>query len=127
MDISIFLAQAFGIYFVLAGLAMLIRPKAVEELVKTFSVPQTIFLSGFISLLLGIPLVLIHNIWDGSWRVIITVLVWLALFKGVVRIFLPETVIAWGQGFYNNSGLLKFTLWVVVALGLYLINISFNF
>ena len=126
MDISIFLAQVFGLYFVIAGVAMLLRPKAIATLIETLGTRSSIYLTGFFALMLGIPLVLVHNIWEGSWRVIITILAWLALLKGIARIFFPEMVVDWAQGLARNPGLVKLMVWVMVILGLYLLYIGFT-
>ena len=127
MDISIFLAQVFGLYFVIAGAAMLMRPKAISTLIETLGTRSSIYLTGFFALMLGIPLVLIHNIWDGSWRIIITIMAWLALLKGVARIFFPDMVVGWAQGLARNPGMVKLMVWSMVILGLYLLYIGFGF
>ena len=126
MDLSLFLAQVFGLYFVIAGVAMLVRPNAISTLIETLGTRSSIYLTGFFALMLGIPLVLIHNIWDGSWRVIITIMAWLALLKGVARIFFPDMVVGWAQGLARNPGMVKLMVWIMVVLGFYLLYIGFD-
>ena len=128
MDISVFLAQAFGLYFVIAGLALLLQPQAVRELIRTFSgSPANIMMGGFVSLLVGVPLVLIHNIWDGApWQTLITIMAWLALLKGVVRIFMPDIVIRLSLGLGRNEALTKLLLVIMVLIGIYLTYIGFS-
>lgn len=126
MDISIFLTQAFGLYFVIAGVAMLIKPRCIEDLMETFSNSRgLVVLMGFFILIIGIPLILVHNIWDGSWRVLITVFAWLTFFKGLTWVLVPESIGTWGK-LLNNSGLVKGLLGLVVILGLYLLYIGFG-
>lgn len=126
MDISLFLAQAFGLYFVLAGTAVLIRPASMLNLTQLFTNRNVTFLSGFLSLLVGIPLVLLHTVWDGSWRVIITILAWLALGKGLVRIFFPGPVANWIGALVTYPLVARYLLWIVVILGIYLIYLGFG-
>ena len=126
MDISIFLAQVFGLYFILAGLAMLFRPSAIQELFVMMSDRSNTLLTGFIALLIGIPLVLLHNIWDGSWRVLITTLVWATLFKGLVRIFLPDVVIRLAKTLVTHKRTVLHMVWVILVLGLYLVSVGFG-
>ncbi len=126
MDISLFLAQVFGLYFILAGTAILIRPSSTMELMQFFSNRNAVFVSGFIALIVGVPLVLLHNIWDGSWRVIITVLVWLTFLKGVVRIIMPELVASWADALVSYSRLMRHMLWVLVIAGIYLMYLGFE-
>ena len=126
MDISIFLAQVFGLYFILAGLAMLFRPSAIQELFVMMSDRSNTLLTGFITLLIGIPLVLLHNIWDGSWRVLITALVWATLFKGLVRIFLPDVVIRLAKTLVTHKRTVRHMVWAILVLGLYLVSVGFG-
>ncbi|HAK53772.1 MAG TPA: hypothetical protein DCM54_17980 [Gammaproteobacteria bacterium] len=39
--------------------------------------------TGYITLLLGLVTVIAHNVWVADWRVIITVLGWTTLIKGI--------------------------------------------
>lgn len=126
MDISIFLAQALGLYFVIAGVAMLVRPKAITRLTEVLGSRDAIYVSGFYALLIGVPLVLIHNVWDGSWRVLITIIAWLALLKGVVRIYFPDRAVQWVSSIVENRSILQGLIWVMVGLGLYFLYVGFS-
>jgi hypothetical protein len=37
----------------------------------------------------GLAIVRAHNVWSGGWRVVVTVLGWLAVIGGILRMFLP--------------------------------------
>jgi hypothetical protein len=52
--------------------------------------PATPIVSGLYAVLMGLLVVLTHNIWTSDLRVIVTVLGWLALASGVVLLFVPE-------------------------------------
>ena len=45
---------------------------------------------GFLSLFLGLTSVLLHNVWEPNWQVLITIFGWLALIKGIIVIAWPE-------------------------------------
>ena len=51
-----------------------------------------IYLSGVLSLLAGLAIVIAHNRWSGGWPVIITVLGWLMVIGGVIRIVVPQVM-----------------------------------
>lgn len=127
MDISIFLAQAFGLYLVIGALALLINKKAMQDLIDLLAKNRSsVMLGGFLTLIVGIPLVLSHNIWDGTWRTVVTVLAWLTLLKGITRVMMPEMVVAWGSYFEKNRGLLKSLLLFMLAVGGYLLYVGFG-
>lgn len=37
----------------------------------------------------GLAIVRVHNVWSGGWRVVVTVLGWLAVTSGILRMLLP--------------------------------------
>jgi len=61
------------------------------------------YLSGFLSLLAGLSIVNLHNVWQPDWRLIITVLGWLMTIGGVMRIVLPRVALAVGSTIYSGS------------------------
>jgi len=126
MDISLFLAQVFGLYFILAGAAILVRPVSTMEMMQLLSSRRATFISGFIALTVGIPLVLVHNVWDGSWRVVVTVLVWLTLFKGIARIFVPGLVAGWIETLIGYPTIVRSLVWILTVVGVFLAYLGFE-
>ncbi|MBI4548126.1 MAG: hypothetical protein HY707_09105 [Ignavibacteriae bacterium] len=93
METSIFLAKVIGLFGAISTLAIIIRYEThlvMEE--NAVQSPAVIYLSGFLFLLLGILVTVSHQVWTRDWRVVITILGWLLLAKGLMRIFFPEAV-----------------------------------
>ena len=91
MNSSIFLAWLIGPTLVIVGLAILIQREYYRDMVERFfNDPQDYFFSGVASLVMGLAIVAAHNLWVADWRVIITVIGWVALFKGVARLLFPQ-------------------------------------
>lgn len=89
--LSIFLAKLLGLYLVVVIPAVFINRKLLERIVKNFSDNLgLIYISGLFNLTMGLLIVLSHNIWVADWRVLITIMGWLALAKGIARLFFPE-------------------------------------
>ncbi|MDP3975319.1 MAG: hypothetical protein Q8P95_00195 [bacterium] len=118
MDTTLLLAQIFGPLLALLGLSILTNPGLLEKVVKLHDDTAILWVSGLMTVALGLLLVLKHNIWVQNWTVIITILCWLVLVKGVVLIF-PFThgpIIKFGKSMSKHS-------WIVgihFLLGLYL-------
>jgi hypothetical protein len=51
-------------------------------------------------LVAGLAIVRVHNVWSGGWRVVVTVLGWLAVISGLLRMFLPF----WAAGIASTLG-----------------------
>jgi hypothetical protein len=82
-----FLSKALGLYFVIIGVAMILNGKRLKPaLMDIMASPGLLLVTGFIALILGILLVLNHNIWVYDWHLIITVAGWAALIKGALLI-----------------------------------------
>ena len=95
MQTSIFLAKLIGPFALALGLAMLVNRTSFRTLANEFLAnPALIFLSGIITLPAGLAIVLTHNVWTPNWRVIITILGWLAVVSGALRIIVPELAAA---------------------------------
>jgi len=125
MDLSIFLAKAMGLYIAIACLAILINRKPLDKVFKSYAKDiGMVFFHGAMALILGLILVLNHNIWTMDWVGLVTLLGWITLLKGVARMFLPEKAIQTGLSIYNSAS----TLFLIIGLvlGIYLAYMGFT-
>lgn len=94
MDVSIFLAKALGLYVLIMAIMMFAKEKKVKVIVKEIcSDPAMLFISGCITLMIGILLINVHNIWSADWRILITLIAWLAFIKGIIRTLFPHIAV----------------------------------
>ena len=75
------------------------------------------YLTGFVTVIIGFLIVNYHNTWAKNWTVLITVLGWLALLKGIVLIVCPQFVHDLSVRIVTEGGLRIF-LYVSLCLGL---------
>ena len=88
---SIFFARFWGSLFIILGL-LSVRANFLGRVIK-YTEDKTITIStGYITFLLGLVTVIAHNIWVADWRVIITLLGWGTLMKGILKIGFPEHI-----------------------------------
>ena len=126
MDVTLFLTQAFGLYFLIGGLGLVLHQASLKAFVRHFSSDEeTIMMGGYLSLLIGVPLVLIHSMWATPMESTISILVWLTLLKGASRVLMPGAVMQMSQSFLENTQLLKMLIWFMVALGACLTYVGF--
>lgn len=91
MDIPIVIAKVLGVYLVVSGLFMIFRGKTLPHMLKDFfDHPAIVYLTGAILIFLSVPLLLQYNIWDGTWRTVITLFIWAVFVKGVTYILAPD-------------------------------------
>ena len=125
MDISIYLARVFGIYLVVACVAMLMNRKHLPKIMESFSgnLGLVVF-SGFIHLFFGLLVVVAHNVWTPDFRGLVTFMGWAGILKGGLRILAPTKIGRLGEKFAGGKKLL---IWGVIwlALGVYLLYSGF--
>lgn len=92
MEISLLAAKLLGIYLVLSGWFLISRGRTIPNLLKDFfDHPAIVYLTGTVLIFLSSLLLIKQgNVWDGSWRVVVTIFAWLILLKGIGYIFFPD-------------------------------------
>ncbi len=90
MNVSKYLAELWGITITVVSLALLIKPKLLERLFAKAENKATMYFWGIITLVIGIAMVFTHNVWTLDWRVIITIIGWFTLIKGLDLLLLPK-------------------------------------
>lgn len=121
MENSIFIAKLIGPIILVAGLVGLLNTKAVQDVGRSFLANQAmIFLGGILALLGGLVLVNVHNVWVADWPVIITLLGWLSVVGGVLRMGLPDFIVSLGQKMIAKPEILKVSGIIQIGLGAFL-------
>ena len=121
MDISIFFARLWGSFFVIFGLLFIIT----KQLGKTIEMTKDkafVISTGYITLLMGLVTVILHNVWVADWRVAITILGWSTLLKGIMKIGFPEHIHKQAQRFKKKQWISAVAL---IAIGAWLFWASF--
>lgn len=126
METTIFLAKAWGLLITIASFSLLANPKGFKKVMHYMKNEGSVFIAGYVSLILGIITVLLHNIWEGGLAAtIITVFGWLALAKGSLRILLPGLVKRIIGYFEKRRGFMKLMLFAGLIFGIYLLIVGF--
>ena len=118
MDTSIFIAKILGpCCLVVAAGIMFNREfynKVMEDYCKNASL---VLFGGMIALVIGIVVVLSHNVWVAAWPVIITIYGWGGIVKGVWLIVFPDTVPKFMQLYQKNRVLITIHSLLVLVIG----------
>jgi hypothetical protein len=121
MTTSKMIASLIGPTLVAVEAAVLINfgssPALAEQVSRD---PALIFVSGILVFVAGIAIVRVHNIWSGGWPVLVTVLGWLAVLGGLVRMLFPIQLAAIVVGVGQSTGLIAAVAVVLLVLGAFL-------
>jgi len=118
MGTSIFIARIFGICYLVMGIGFLINRKAFQRVMEDFDKNAALlFFSGLFALVTGVVIVLVHNVWVAHWSVIITLIGWAGIIKGIGLIVFPGAVSRFMKAYQKNKNLLSFHSAVALILG----------
>lgn len=87
MELSMFLAKLIGMYFLIIAMIWICRRREFEMGIQnTLSSPGVLVTQGIITLLLGLAIVIDHTIIAFNWQGLITLIGYLLIIKGIVRL-----------------------------------------
>lgn len=88
-DIQIF--QVAGLIYFSVGLGMLFDMESFKKMYKDFAKnPSLMFITGMVAAVVGYLIVVNHNVWEWNRAVLITVIGWAALLKGLTMLAKPK-------------------------------------
>jgi hypothetical protein len=120
MPPAVFIARLLGPTFVAIGLGILANGPFYSALIlEAVHSPTLIYFSGLMSLVPGLAILNVHRSWSG-WPVIITIIGWLMVIGGVIRLVLPATTATLATDLYSHAIALLIAAIVVLVLGAYL-------
>jgi uncharacterized membrane protein len=123
MGTSIFIARIFGLCYLILGVSFLLNRKAFQQVIDDFGKNAAlVFYSGLFPLIIGIVIILTHNLWVANWTVIVTIIGWLALIKGVWIIVFPNSVSRFMQIYQRNANLL-----IIHGIGALILGVVLTF
>ncbi len=123
MDLTLIVAKVLAVYFIVSGVFLIVRGKTLPVLLRDFFAhPAVVYLTGAILVFLGALLLVQYNVWDGSLSMLVTIVGWLVLLKGLTYIFVPHML--------AEIPVRKFRGWlgvlgaVLIVLGVFLFRIG---
>ena len=91
-ETTIFLGKIIALYLLVSGLGFLLSSRFYENLLKNSdkSDPMTVNLSGMVHFLIGIAIVTNHFLWNSILEIVVTLLGFSFLIKGITLIIFPS-------------------------------------
>lgn len=123
-NITLLLGKIIAPYLLASGLGFLISPKFYENQLKNSekSDPLAVNLSGMVHFLIGIAIVTIHFRWNSILAIVVTLLGFSFLIKGITLIIFPSLTLKSAK---NSVKYLRFSGIGFVVISLYLGYMSY--
>jgi hypothetical protein len=115
------IAGLIGPTLIALAAATLINLGSISTLVESVSHdPALVMVSGVLSFVAGLAVVRVHNHWAGDWAVLVTILGWLLLVGGLVRLLFPIWLAGMAASFAQSTGLIAGEAIVFLVIGAFL-------
>lgn len=121
METSVLLAKLIGPILIVTALGALLNRTYYEQVfIELADSRLAIFLIGFLALVMGSLILRFHNVWTADWRVLITAIGWLSIFRGLFATLAPRSFMAFGRRYVANSAAITLGLVGTLLIGILL-------
>lgn len=126
LTVSSFFAQVIGIYLILICLAMLLQHHRFKKIMtEIIGHPASMFICSATNIIFAVVILVPHDLWVANWHVLITIIGWLTLIKGVAGLYFPDKYAEICKKFMATRGYQIWT-WIWLLIGLYLVVMGFT-
>jgi len=127
MELSIFLAKLFGLYFLIAGGIIMMRQRSFMPIfTEILGSRPLLLILGVAELLAGLAIVIAHPIFTATWQGLLTLVgAWMAV-EGVIYLAMPYTKVGRLMRQFNTPTWYTSGGLVAIVMGGYLAGKGFG-
>jgi uncharacterized membrane protein HdeD (DUF308 family) len=115
------IAGLIGPTLIALAAALLINLGSISALVEPVTHdPAIVLISGVLSFVAGLAIVRVHNHWTRDWAALVTILGWLLLIGGLVRMLSPIWLAGMAATLSQNTRFIAGEAVVLLTIGTYL-------
>jgi cytochrome bd-type quinol oxidase subunit 2 len=119
MHIANKLAILAGSAFLVVGLSLFINPYVSTAMNDLVNNQGLLWVTGLVTFVMGTVILALYNTWSKSWRVLVTIIGWLAVIKGAVLMLFPQVMKLY-VNFLSNTTLTLSGIYAIVLGGVFL-------
>ena len=121
METSILIARILSICYITFGLGLIVSPRFYKrEIPKLVDNPALIIYGGLVATAVGYLIIHYHNIWDGSWRMAISIIGWIALIKGITLLVFTNSYKVYKNNLLHEDYILNVFIPLTLIVGIFL-------
>jgi hypothetical protein len=115
---AVLIARLIGPLFAALGLGMLLNATFYAAAVgEGADSPVLIAIAGMATLVAGLAILNAHRAWTADWRVLVTLIGWLFIIAGLIRLILPTLAETLAPAVYSGPAALMVAGVVVLVIG----------
>jgi uncharacterized membrane protein HdeD (DUF308 family) len=121
MEQSELIASLAGPTLIALAVAMVVNREAIREMTEQVTHHYAVvLLSGAVLLVAGLAIVRVHNVWSVGWPVLVTLVGWLAILSGLLRMIFPRQGVALAGHFGQSATRIAVAAAIMLAFGAFL-------
>lgn len=124
MDMSIFLAKFWGWYLIIIFVILTFNPKRIKQIFADLRNERFLIIVSSIAIIIGLLNILVHNIWEPNWKLIITLIGWFSLLEGVALFTFPKRTVK--RLNFINIKFIQVIYMMLFLLGVFLLNMAYG-
>ena len=124
METEIIIVKFWAFFFIAFSIPLIASKSTLTSLIELSKDKTFIFITGFISLVMCIPLILINNVWRADIVGFTTFIAWMGIVKGMIRIYKPELLISLSDKFTVSS--LRAAGFITLIIGIAMAYAGYN-
>ena len=118
METPLFIARIVAVIYLAVGLGFLLNGDYYCKVVEGFTQNAGVtYLGGLMALTIGFLIIYNHNVWENNWTVLITIIGWMALTKGLLILIFPKKILEMSGSILKMKSLSYFP-WLILLLSL---------
>ena len=118
MEPVIYIARFAGRVFIVIGVGILANLSFYSGMVaEAVRSPTLIYIAGILSLTAGLAILGAYRAWTADWRVVVTILGWLCVIGGIIRVVLPRLTASLATTIYSTTTPMAIAGIVALVLG----------
>tara|TARA_R110001632_G_scaffold141565_2_gene257519 strand:- start:8200 stop:8580 length:381 start_codon:yes stop_codon:yes gene_type:complete len=121
---SLFLFKFWGWYCVIFFFVLSFNPKRIRQIIDDLQDQKFTILISFITIIIGLINVLLHNVWEANISLLITLFGWAALLKGILLFTFPKLIVKWITLF--NIKFVQVLYILLLFIGVFLLNKAYG-
>ena len=91
MENSVIIAQIFAVAYLAFATGLIVSREYYQtNIPKLIASPTYALLGGFVTTVLGMLIVIYHNVWEVNWTVLITIIGYIMLIEGILLLVAPK-------------------------------------
>ncbi len=124
---ELFLAQLLGLYFIIIGIVMFVRRRAIIPAISQLMGSQAlVFILAILYIAVGLALILEYPIISLSLPGALSLIGYLMVIEGIVYLAAPRRFIKWFTGLFNRPSWYIIYAPVAIILGILFAGVGFG-